>query len=357
VKTLTLVDAGTGRDREETRRLEAADLAPRVLLYEDALNSDILDEDFLRRAPPARARAYRHLPTGVAQVLEAHAVRRRYDAVVSWSDRIGLAFAGLSKLTRARGPHVAILMWISPRKKAELLRRVHSHIDRLIIPAPLQREFAIGALGVPASKVVALPWSIDVEFWRPMPGPADMICAVGSEMRDYPTLLEALRGLPVRCHIAAGTTRSVRSPWVESIDRSGPLPPNVTVGKLPPAELRRLYARSRFVVIPLVPGDSDNGITSIVEAMAMGKAVICSRTRGQVGVVLDGETGLYVPAGDPRALQEAVRHLWGHPEVAERMGRAGRARVEQGHRFEDFVSRVRDLVEETIAASRHGAGR
>ena len=103
------------------------------------------------------------------------------------------------------------------------------------------------------------------------------------------------------------------------------------MGKRSFAELRRLYARSRFVVVPLLPTDNDNGITSILEAMGMGRAVICTRTRGQVGVVIEGETGLMVPPGDARALREAIQYLWEHPDVAERMGRAGRQRVAPLH--------------------------
>jgi glycosyltransferase involved in cell wall biosynthesis len=311
----------------------------------------MLDDTYVGALPPALRRAYSLLPTVASRVLEGYRVRRRYDAVVSWADRIGLPFAALLKVTGTRIPYVAILLWISKPKKARLLRQVHSHIDRLFIPSPRQRQIAIERLGVPASKVVAIPWSVDSQFWRPLGMPADLVCAVGSEMRDYPTLIEAMRGLPMRCHLAAGTTREVTSPWVGAIGAAGGLPPNVTVGKLPFSELRMLYARSRLVTVPLLPTDNDNGVTTILEAMAMGKAVVCSRTEGQVGVVVDGETGLYVPPGDPRALREAIRYLWDHPDVADRMGRAGRARVLAHYRFDDFVSRVKAVVEEVVAAA------
>jgi glycosyltransferase involved in cell wall biosynthesis len=348
VRTLTLVEHRLPQDPHELRRLEAEDLAPRTLLYRDALNSDMLDGAYLRQAPTARSLLYRRLPTPVAQVLEAYAVRSRYDAIISWDDRLGLPFAGLLKVTGARYPHVAILLWISKPKKARLLRRVHSHIDRLIIPSPAQRDFAIEELRIPREKIVAIPWTVDTRFWRPQPDTPDMICAVGSEMRDYPTLIAALADLPIPCHVAAGAMRDLISPWIRAIDGTGPLPGHVTVGKRSFAELRRLYARSRFVVVPLLPTDNDNGITSILEAMGMGRAVISTRTRGQVGVVVEGETGLMVPPEDPRALREAIQYLWEHPDVAERMGRAGRQRVERHYTFDDFVARVRRVVLDVV---------
>ena len=58
----------------------------------------------------------------------------------------------------------------------------------------------------------------------------------------------------------------------------------------------------------------------------MGKPVICSRTQGQVDVIQDGVTGLFVPVGDPVALRRAMLDLWNDPERAEEDG-ACRPRV------------------------------
>jgi glycosyltransferase involved in cell wall biosynthesis len=176
---------------------------------------------------------------------------------------------------------------------------------------------------------------------------SDMICSAGREMRDYGTLIRALRDTGIRCHIAAYAVPRKRDAWIED---AGPLPPHVTVGKMKNfAELRALYARSRFVVVPLLQNDTDSGTTVILEAMAMGKAVVCSRTRGQRDHIDDGKTGIYVPVGDPRALREAIQYLWDHPDVAERMGCEGRKLIEQHHTLDLFLDQVRRVVEEVIA--------
>jgi glycosyltransferase involved in cell wall biosynthesis len=90
--------------------------------------------------------------------------------------------------------------------------------------------------------------------------------------------------------------------------------------------------------------DFDAGVTCIAEAMAMGKAVVVTRTRGQVDLVREGETGLYVPPGDPRALREAIEHLMANPGVAARMGRAGRALAETRLSLDRWVSKVAELT-------------
>ena len=121
-----------------------------------------------------------------------------------------------------------------------------------------------------------------------------MICAAGLERRDYPTLMEAVDGLDVRVVIAAASPWSTKSDSTENRD----IPSNVEVRRLSLFELRDLYAASRFVVMPLFDVEFQAGITTILEAMSMGHAVVCTRTEGQTDTIIEGETGLYVRPGD-----------------------------------------------------------
>ena len=90
------------------------------------------------------------------------------------------------------------------------------------------------------------------------------------------------------------------SPWSKrhGFDaRRGP-PPNVEVCRLGFVALRQLYADADVVVMPLHDVDFQAGITTILEAMAMARPVICSRTRGQTDTIVDGENGIYVTPGN-----------------------------------------------------------
>jgi glycosyltransferase involved in cell wall biosynthesis len=168
-------------------------------------------------------------------------------------------------------------------------------------------------------------------------------------MRDYSTLIEAIKDLPIRCHIAAKVDVGKTDQWMSDIPDPAELPTHITFGTRPFPELRSLYARSRFVVLPIYPTDTDNGVTAMTEAFAMGKAVICSRVEGQRDVLEHGVNGLFVPARDPGALREAIEYLWSRPDECERMGREGRKRIEQYHTLERFVSGVKGAVEDAIA--------
>jgi glycosyltransferase involved in cell wall biosynthesis len=259
----------------------------------------------------------------------------------------------LHKVAGARRDLVLISVWLSRPKKAVFLSRlkVHTHLGAIISYASVQNAIAADRLGVPREKLHHTLHPVDERFWRPVQAPArNWVVSVGSEARDYPTLGRALEGVDVDAHVAVGS--SVLRPSGDADAMLGPVvraatgaAPRLRVRRqLRHRELRDLYARARFVIVPLHDVDFDAGVTSVTEAMAMGKAVIVTRTRGQADVVRHGETGLYVPPGDPVALRAAVRHLLDNPAEAERMGRAGRSAVEAQHTLDRWVADVTGIV-------------
>jgi glycosyltransferase involved in cell wall biosynthesis len=66
-------------------------------------------------------------------------------------------------------------------------------------------------------------------------------------------------------------------------------------------------------------------------------------------IVLDGETGLLVPPGDPVLLADAIVCVLADRSLGDRLGRAGRARVEQRFALDDMVSRTDRLYQELCA--------
>ena len=68
--------------------------------------------------------------------------------------------------------------------------------------------------------------------------------------------------------------------------------------------------------------------TVVLEAHAAEKAVVAYRATGTVDAVVDGVNGILVPQGDVVALEESLERLISNRELAQAMGRNGRARVE-----------------------------
>ena len=89
----------------------------------------------------------------------------------------------------------------------------------------------------------------------------------------------------------------------------------------------------------------------ILEAMAQSKPVVATSVGGIPEVVRDGETGILVPHGDDRALARALRSLLDDPAFAERLGRAGKALVENEFSLASFQARGLELYRSLVDAS------
>lgn len=84
-----------------------------------------------------------------------------------------------------------------------------------------------------------------------------------------------------------------------------------------------------------------------IEAMACGKPVVSTNRGGPSETVVNGETGYLVPPGDEAALAARVIELLHDANLRQRMGAAGRARVEamfsaesNGAQFTQAVDKV-----------------
>jgi glycosyltransferase involved in cell wall biosynthesis len=337
-----------GRGAKPRLRDTTGAAAPRGYLFDDLFERRY-DEALLDDAPASLMG--RSVPAWVRLAREVRRRRDEYDVIVTWSERVTLALMTLDRFARIRKPHIAMLYWFSRPSVRVPLRAFESRLHAIITWSSVQRAYAIERLGVAPEKLYLVKHFVDSLFWSPRERQTDMICSAGAEMRDYPTLLAALRGTDVRCHIATDHVRVDRFGFARRVSAqtfATAASDNVTIGRKTPSEIRELYARSRFVVVPLRRTDTDNGVNVILEAMAMGKAVICSRTRGQVDVIEEGVTGLFAPVGDADALRTAVLSLWNDPERARAMGRAARAYVERHHGLEKFCQDVKGAIDASL---------
>jgi starch synthase len=86
----------------------------------------------------------------------------------------------------------------------------------------------------------------------------------------------------------------------------------------------------------------------LLEAMASGTPVVCSRIGGLPEIVEDGVTGLLVEPGDVGALHDAMDCILRDRTLAERLGRNGRERALERFTWDACAMRCLAAYEEML---------
>ena len=301
--------------------------------------------------PPSTTRSSRavsgaSLGIPVAQAWLAFTMRRDYAAIVTDGEHIGIPLAALLKLPGSRAPHVTIGHRLAARKKRPFFRwlKLHSHITRIALHAQRQLELGRDELRNPRQ---------NSSRWCPIRSTPTS----GSRRPSSPRSADLQRRARVprlsrRCSRRSRVWTCAWSSAPPATGRGDATPPrverftNVEVASFDYFALRDLYARAAMVVVPLADVDFQAGVTTILEAMSMGKPVIVTHSLGQTDVVedrrritrgqtrrgrapaaspscssaeLDGPvepTGFYVPPSDPQALRRAIVYLLSTPKSA-----------------------------------------
>ena len=193
----------------------------------------------------------------------------------------------------------------APRLARAVLRRA-----RLVIAASTALADSARALG--AAQVEVIPSGVELppEVGEEASPPEVLYAGRLSPEKGVEELVAATRGMNI---VVAG---------------DGPLRAQVpgALGFVPHDELQHLYARAAVVACP---SRREGFGVACLEAMAHGRPVVASAVGGLRDLVIDGETGLLVPSGDPEALRAALERLLADSELRRRLGEAGRERARE----------------------------
>lgn len=270
----------------------------------------------------------------------------RYDAILSDGEHVGIPLALAKRALRIRAGHLVIGHHLTVGKKAPFFRllRAHTGMSAVLLHSRRQQELAEHRLGIDAARLKLVPYAVDQRFWTAGTRSEEpLIVSAGREHRDYTTLAAALSDLPVCVMVAAGSLHSPTANWSAPTD----WPFNFLRLQATRVELRKLYARSLMVVVPLLESDFQAGVTTILEAMSMAKPVIASATSGLADVIVDGETGILVPPGDVGRLRAAASELLGDRHLRRRLGENARTAVESGFSVDAYARRLAAELEAT----------
>ena len=240
---------------------------------------------------------------------------------------------------------------------APVARPAYRRALRFIVSSPALADHA-AALAPYRDRIRVIPFGIDPREWAPDPAKRDRVAQLARELGPFvlfagrhvsykgvDVLLRALRESSVMAVIAGDGPR--RAAWEAQALALGLGDRVRFTGDVPDAELRALVHACEALVLPSVTRAEAFGYVQI-EAMACGKPVISTDVPSGVSWVNQHEqTGLIVPAGNPEALRAAIERMMGDAALRQRMGRAGRERVDAEFTMTRLRERLGALYAET----------
>jgi len=200
--------------------------------------------------------------------------------------------------------------------KRSLMSLALRRIDEFFVHSSMERSLYSKHFNVPVERFKVRLWGIGkpVVFPEHSLQPQPFISAIGSNGRDYKTLMEASRLLPHIPVVAVVLPKNLKGIAV---------PSNVRVlVDAPFEEAMNTLRHSEFTVLPLKSSTTPCGHVTLVCAMHLGKAVIATDSGGVSDYITSGHNGILCKASSPGDLAAAINKLWSDPELTARLAAA-----------------------------------
>lgn len=255
--------------------------------------------------------------------------RRDADLIVTMGVRESMAYALICALLGLPSKQVMLEVFLDQPQPQSLLWRLKTRVYGwlagravgLITNSEAEIHSIAARYQVPPERMRFVPLCSTIPPEEVPESPGPNILAAGRTLRDFPLLVqvaEALPQYPFRVICGHGDLQSEN------------LPDNLQVLREIDLEsyLEELRAAT-LVVIPLQPTERSTGQVVLLEAMAMGKAVIATRSPGMIDYIRDRETGWLVQAGDAEALQAACEALMNDVAMRQQIGHQAQEYIKQ----------------------------
>lgn len=305
----------------------------------------------LEAEPPAWARAVDRAVNRVlygiggysgdfARVLPSLVLANRADVVFSTVDTVGIPLALLERAGLVRSPLVYVAVGL-PERLERLrdgpVRRLYASAlrsaDTIVCYSAYEAEALRRALG--HTRVQFIPFGVDTDRFRPAPAAipdADVVSIGADPRRDFALLVRVAERNPrisFRLVVSAEHARALGTP-----------PANVAVEvDLPFADIPDRLSRARIVALPVRQNSYSGATTTLLQAMAMAKPVVVSRTAAIAeGYGLeDGVNCRLVVPGDEPGFERAMAELLADAAAAAHLGVRARQTVERSLSWERYV--------------------
>lgn len=221
----------------------------------------------------------------------------------------------------------------------------YNKIDKIITPSKFYREKLIEA-GFDENHIQHIPNFIDINTFDPNYKYHNYFVYVGrlSEEKGIKTLIRAMKYIKKSKLKIIGTgpieielRDFVKNERITNIEFLG-----FKNGK----ELTQLISYSEFIIIP--SEWYENAPMSVLEAMAMGKAIIGSNIGG-IPELLKYNNGLVFKTGDEKDLAEKINSLLDNIDKINIMGKNSRKAMEEHYNSEDHYKSLLEVYNDLLS--------
>ena len=291
------------------------------------------------------------------QQLRIFLAQDNYDVIYSAHHLTTACLAFLRKVKLLNKPIVAVA---HRSFKKTLFSQLFTNLfvegnDKILCLSEATKHHLHDSFGISQAKLDVLPWCIDIQYEKLWDeniafdiSKSHYILSSGRTHRDYETLLNAFQTIDYSLRILGCSPIENEKDARALYSSSSQVPNNISfVDKFIPTpealdEIKQAYA----VAIPLKIYDKEPcsaiGLTSLLEAMAMGKAVVITRSE-YIGIDVEKERiGLIVEPGDVDGWRKAITFLLNNPDSAQEMGGRGRQLVKDKYNLDFFTKQVAD---------------
>jgi glycosyltransferase involved in cell wall biosynthesis len=223
--------------------------------------------------------------------------------------------------------------------------REYEEADAIGIASDFVRRSFV-AKGVPESKLIQVPYGVDLRAFSPgekTKAGFRAIYAGGLSLRKgIPDLLNAAHRASVELWLLGARTAEVE-PFLRDFAAD-----HVWHGSVPQARLPEYYRDADVFVIASL----EDGYAMVVpQALACGLPVICTVNTGAAELIDEGVNGFVVPIRDPDAISRCLCALRDDPARLAEMKRAAAASVGEGGSWQEYGRRVAEHYRRLIRAS------
>lgn len=283
----------------------------------------------------------------ILQAIRGFVKMKNFDLIISHGAQSGLALSFLRRiLGKNVPPHFIIDIGCFNGGRENLLELLPvkysvRSLAGVIYHASIQENYY--QKNLPFLKRKFVPFGVDIDFFAPMNLRSEnYIISIGYAKRDYETLLEAWA--EIESH-----KPMLKIIGVKKLDNIKHLPSQVElINQVPVHEYRNLIGRSQFVVLPLPYFKYAYGQMTLLQSMAMGKAVIVTKTPSTVDYVCDKQDALFVEPGETQDIKSKIEMLLHNHSLADSLGKKAHLKIINNFTEKIMAQKIYKFVVETI---------